>query len=86
MKDDPASEQGGCVSAAPRFTVFWSDRYGARGHLIQCPFIDDSDFTHDATLAVCGDFADREEAMRFAQTLCDMLNAAHAKPDPSREA
>lgn len=41
-------------------------------------WIDDDDFIFDAMLKVSGDFTDVERE-RFAQWVCDALNAADAK-------
>jgi hypothetical protein len=39
-------------------------------------YIDDDDFHWDALLRVSGDFESCEEKKRYAQAICDVLNAA----------
>lgn len=51
----------------PRFTVQDEGRW-----------IDDDDFIFDAMLKISGDFSD-ESRKRFAQWICDTLNAADAR-------
>jgi len=36
--------------------------------------IESEDFTHDASLIVTGDFADKEQRIKYAETLADKLN------------
>lgn len=41
--------------------------------------IDSDDFTHGASLIVCGDFKNDKEKIKYAKFICNLLNSAIQK-------